>query len=320
MSTGANHGGPDVSAIVINWNTADLLAESLQSLSDFPPSQRSMETIVVDNGSTDGSQAMVRDRWPDVDLLALPENVGFTRANNIGIRQSRGRFLLFINADALVTPGCLDRLLARMDADPRTGAIGPRLTYADGRWQRWTAGREPGIGAAVNYYLFLERLSAHLPGLYLSRDVKSAFQPDWVTSACMLVRRDALDEIGLMDERFFVYMDDVDLCRRLRDAGWHVWYEPAASAVHYMGQSHLRQTGSVSPRALRTFNQYYARRHRKAATLVLQGIEGSGHAMRVCIYSAAALLAGPRPVRRVFRSMARAHWIYCKTSLEATSA
>lgn len=304
---------------MINWNTADLLAECLQSLDAYPATGRSTEILVVDNGSSDGSQQMVRDNWPNVELVALPENVGFTRANNIGIRRSRGEFLLFINADALVTPGCLDRMLERMLSDPRAGAIGPRLTYADGRWQRWTAGREPSIGAALNYYLFLERLSPRWRGLYLGRDVKLAFQPDWVTSACMLVRRAALDEIGLMDEGFFVYMDDVDLCRRLREANWHVWYEPETSAIHYMGQSHLRETGSVSPRALRTFNQYYARRHNAIAIAALQCLEGAGHAIRASLYFGASVLARQRPNYRVFRSMARAHWIYCKTSLEATA-
>lgn len=318
--TGANDPTlPQLSVIVINWNTSDLLAECLQSLAAYPATGRSTEIIVVDNGSHDGSQAMVREHWPNVDLVALPENIGFTRANNVGIRRSRGEFLLFINADALVTQGCLDRLLARMESDPRAGAIGPRLTYADGRWQRWTAGREPALGAAFNYYFFLERLSPRRRGLYLGRDVKHAFQPDWVTSACMLVRRAALDEIGLMDEGFFVYMDDVDLCRRMREANWHVWYEPATSAIHYMGQSHLRETGSVSPRALRTFNQYYARRHNPIATAALQCIEGTGHAIRAFLYYTASVLASGRKTHRAFRSMARAHWIYCKTSLEATA-
>jgi GT2 family glycosyltransferase len=121
-----------------------------------------------------------------------------------------------------------------------------------------------------------------------------------------------------MDERFFVYMDDVDLCRRLREGGWHVWYDPASSAVHYMGQSHLRETGSVSPRALRTFNRYYALHHSVPATVLLKVVEGTGHGVRAALYAGAALATRGRSSHRGMRSMARAHWTYCRTSLEAS--
>lgn len=309
----------DISAVIINWNTGDLLEGCLASLRAHPAPGRRLEIIVVDNGSTDGSQERVRSNWPDVRLVANQANLGFTRATNQGIRVSQGKYLLLINADAQLTAGCLERMLVVMEADPRAGAVGPRLVYGDGRWQRWTAGREPTLGAAINYYFFAERVlptRGRARGLYLGRDVREPFQPDWVTSACMLVRRAAVDEVGLLDERFFVYMDDVDLCRRLREGGWRVWYEPRAEAVHFMGQSHLRETGSVSPRALRTFNRYYAMRHGAPSTVALKVIEGAGHGLRAAAYAtAAAAFARTRGGARL-RSMARAHWTYCKVSLE----
>jgi GT2 family glycosyltransferase len=130
----------------------------------------------------------------------------------------------------------------------------------------------------------------------------------------MLVRRSALDEVGLMDERFFAYMDDVDLCVRVRAAGWNVWYCPEATAVHFMGQSTKRQTGTVSPTALRSFNRYFAMHHGRAATLVLKGIEAVGFGVRTAAYMSLAI-ARPRE-RPHLRAQARAHWFYFKVSLE----
>src|SRR5439155_4408719 len=172
-------------------------------------------------------------------LIANDANLGFARANNQAIRASAGRFVLLLNSDARLGPGCLDRMLGLMEADPSAGAVGPRLVYGPGRWQRWTAGRAPSLWAAINHYLFLGRL---LPGgghrgLYLATDTHRPFRPDWVSGACMLLRRSALDEVGLLDERIFMYMEDVELCERLRRAGWGVWYCPAAEAVHLMGGS-----------------------------------------------------------------------------------
>src|SRR5262249_2238076 len=118
---------PEVSAIIVNWNTRDLLAGCLRSLQAYGPVGRRLETIVVDNGFHDGSADMVRQEWPDVQVIRNTENEGFTRANNRAIRASHGAYLLLINADALLTPDCLDRMLARMEADPKAGAVGPRL-------------------------------------------------------------------------------------------------------------------------------------------------------------------------------------------------
>lgn len=281
-----------VAAIVVNWNTADLLDDCLHSLRDHGPAD--MQVIVVDNGSTDGSAAMVAERWPDVTLIANDDNLGYTRANNQAIARAEGDHLLLINADAMLRPMCLDHMLARMSADPDAAVVGPRLCYADGSFQRWTAGRDPSLGAAIRYFLFLERLgSRNSPGrgLYLSNDVRRPFRPDWVSSACMLVRRSALDAVGGgMDETYFCYMDDVELCARLRGAGWHVWYEPTAEAVHLMGQATRRQTGQASPAALRNFNDYMGRRVGPVRAALIRGLEVLGFGLRAAIYGLSATL------------------------------
>lgn len=307
---------PDVSAIVVNWNTRELLASCLRSLEAHPAAGLTAEAVVVDNGSTDGSVAMTRAAFPGAVVIANEDNAGYTRANNQAIRVSQGRYLLLINTDAELTPHCLERMVARMEADPRVGAVGPRLVFGDGSWQRWTAGRAPSLASAAAYFLFLDRTRAGArAGVYLGRDLPEPMACDWVSSACMLLRRSALDEVGLLDEALFCYMDDVDICQRLRDTGWSVWYEPQAEAIHLMGQTTVRKTGVASPTALRNFNAYYARRHGVAAQVALRGIEATGFGLRAAAYALRGVIRTRRP-----EPMAAAHWRHLKLCLEVRRA
>ncbi len=131
-------------------------------------------------------------------------------------------------------------MLGYFEHDPRAGVVGPRLEYGDGSFQRWTAGRDLTLGSCANYFLMLDRLADRFPslaGIYLAHDTDQPFQPGWVSSAVMAVRRSAFDDVGLLDESIFVYMDDVDLCARMTDRGWSIWYAADATAVHFMGGS-----------------------------------------------------------------------------------
>jgi len=296
--------GVDVSAIVVNWNTADLLADCVAALYAHVPEGVSLEVVVVDNGSSDASVVMVQERFPDVELVVNARNEGYQRANNRGIRAAHGEFLLLVNADAMVGPGAVEVLLERMRRDERAAVVGPRLVYGDGSFQRWTAGRAPDVVAVAAFYVFVERVSrvAARRSLFLAEDVDTAFCPDWVSSACMLVRRSVLDEIGLLDERYFCYMDDVDLCRRATAAGWHVWYEPAATVVHLMGQSSKRQTGATSPAAIRNFNDYVRRHHGAGVAVAARVCEVTGFATRALAYLARSTVSANGD-----RAAARAH-------------
>lgn len=306
----------EVTAVVVTWQSSLVLEDCLRSLAAWVPPHVDLHTVVVDNASGDGTVELVRQRWPAVEVIANTENVGFTRANNQAIRSSRSPWLLLINADARLTAGALDALMSRMDADPRAAIVAPRLVYDDGRWQRWTAGALPGIRSAAAYFLFLERL---LPrrwasaSLYLADDVTEAFRPGWVSSACMLVRRDALDDVGLFDEELFCYMDDVDICARAGQAGWSVWYEPGAEVVHLMGQSSSSRVGAPSPLALRSFNEYVGRHLGPARAAAIRAMEAVGFAARAVVYSARCL--APAPAART-RRQAQTHWVHLRTSLE----
>jgi GT2 family glycosyltransferase len=278
-----------VTVVVVNWNTSDLLDECLASLRDDRGACQ-LDVIVVDNGSSDDSLAMLASRWPEVGVIANPDNRGFSAANNQGIAAATGDYVLLLNSDAALLPGCLDAMLDRMARDPRAGVVGPRLVYGDGSFQRWTAGRVPSVRSALAFALFFDRLFPRA-GMWLGRDVSRAFQPEWVSAACLLVRREVFDDIGSMSERFF-YMEDVDLCERAARCGWHVWYEPGVTAVHLMGQSSQRATGAASPRAIRSLIEWFALRNRRAATFGMRGALAIGFLVRAAIYR---VLATRRP-------------------------
>lgn len=305
----------DVTAVIVNWNTSDLLDECLCSIREHGGDRR-IQTIVVDNASDDGSVEMLRTRWPDVHVIENEINVGFCRANNQAIERSTSPWLLLINADAVLTPGALDAMAGRAMADRDAAIIGPRLVYGDGRFQRWTAGAEPTLRSVGIYLAGLDRLSSRLPslhGTYLGHDTADAFRPDWVSSACMLVRKAALDDVGMLDERIFVYMDDVELCRRAREGHWSVWYEPAATVVHLMGQSTKLRTGRASPEALRSFNRYFAVHQGTRRLHVLRAMQIVGFGGRALAYLA---ISAARPGGH-HRSSASAHFTHLKLSLDA---
>jgi GT2 family glycosyltransferase len=223
-----------LSIIIVNWNTRDLLRDCLSSLFDDP--QADYEVIVVDNGSSDGSACMIRHEFPAVQLIENTQNDGYARANNLGIRSSCGRYLLLLNSDTLVSAGALPRLIDFMEQHPTAGACGPRLVRADGRPQSYAFGGDPTLG-----YLLRRGASQLLLHRPLHDWATSAtLAVDWVSGACLLARRAAIQQAGPLDERFFMYFEDNEWCLRIRKAGWSVYYYPAVEIVHLGGQSLAR--------------------------------------------------------------------------------
>ena len=315
--TGGRRGG-GVSVLVINWNTRELLEPCLSSVLSGDAADLVEEVVVVDNGSTDGSVDELEARWPQVKVVRNTDNLGYTKASNQGLAHCHGDYVLLLNTDAWLTPGALPRMVERMASDPRCAVIGPRLEYGDGRWQRWTAGRAPGLGSAAAYLLFLDRTKRFaLRSIYLGADVDRPLQCDWVSSACMLVRRSAFTEIGGMDETYFCYMDDVDVCQRMRDLGWTVWYDPTARAVHLMGGATTKErTSLASPMALRSFNRYFSRQHGRRSAAMLRVLQVSGYGARAGIYRC---LATFRRGDQTARTAARQHWRNVTICLEGDS-
>lgn len=303
----------DLTTVVVNWNTVGLLDDCLRSIVDATPPEVVNEIVVVDNGSHDGSVAHLAARWPDVRVMASATNEGFCRANNRAIRASSAPFVLLVNTDARLAPGAVVELLRYFHADPHAGAVGPRLTYADGSFQRWTAGRLLTLRSAAVYLLMLDRLPVWRDrGLYLAHDTTQPFRAGWVSSAVMALRRSALDDVGLLDESIFVYMDDVDLCDRLARRGWVTWYAADTTAVHFMGASSVRDPAAASAAALAGMNTWFARRHGRAAVLTLRLLEIVGFATRAAAYA----VQGSAGRSRTAHSRARSHLVHLRQALE----
>ncbi len=229
----------DLSIIIVNWNTRELLASCLQSVSDNLRATAGLkvETFVVDNASADGSAAMVREHFPWVRLLENGQNAGFAQANNQAIRQSGGRYLLLLNPDTEVRPGALAALFSFMEAHPEAGAAGARLLNTDGSLQP-SCTLTPTPGRELWLLLHLDALYPRYARYAMSEwDTGKPRAVEVLKGACLLLRREALDQAGPFDEEYFMYSEEVDLCRRIRLGGWQIYWVPQAEVIHYEGQS-----------------------------------------------------------------------------------
>jgi len=255
----------DLAVIVVSWNVRDLLRRCLESLKasqqiEFLPSLSATHpseshkqqptiyravVVVVDNASSDGSAEMVRRDFPWVHLIASGQNLGFTTANNLAIRQLTTQvfpsYFLFLNPDTEVAPDALRLMLDYMTRHPEVGLLGPKLLNPDGTVQS-SRRRFPTLATAfVESTVIQWRLWKDSPLLkryyVLDRSDDETQEVDWVTGACFMVRREALENVGLMDEGFFMYSEELDWCRRMKEQGWKVVYLSAARVVHYGAQS-----------------------------------------------------------------------------------
>lgn len=225
----------DLSVLVVNWNTRDLLAQCVQSVYDTVGGVE-FEVIVVDNGSTDGSQAMLRERFPAIHMIANEENAGFTRANNQAIGASRGRYVLLLNSDTIVQPGALEAMVRFADCRPEAGIIGCQLLNADLSLQlSW-----------AQFPTFWSELWGCNVRKRRSTADALAYEVDWVGGACLLARREAIEQVGPLDEGFFMYSEEADWCFRMVKSGWKVYYLLGGQVVHLGGRS----TQQVSDRML----------------------------------------------------------------------
>lgn len=234
----------DLSIIVVSWNVKDLLRACLNSvaegLSSGKSRELSTEVIVVDNASSDGTVGMLREEFPQIDLIANEQNLGFTQGNNQGIAFSDSRCVLLLNPDTEIVGDALGEMVAYMDAHDSVGALGPQLLDPDGQVQS-SRRRFPGLRTAYVESTFLQpRVTGTdiLERYYvLDRPDNEIQAVDWVVGACLLMRRKTLEEVGPLDERFFMYSEELDWCYRARKLGWEVIYFPTAQVVHHVGKS-----------------------------------------------------------------------------------
>ncbi|MFA5238857.1 MAG: glycosyltransferase family 2 protein [Phycisphaerae bacterium] len=229
----------DISVIIVSWNAKQHLINCLKSILDTVDGY-SQEIIVVDNASFDGSPDAVISQFPQVTVIRNKENLGFGRANNIAIRMSKGRYICLVNSDVIVLKDCIKKLITFMDSHQDAGMVGPKILNPDGSLQPQCR-YFPTIWNSLCQVLNLSGLfpkSAFFSEPFMKHWTYDETRKVDVLSGCFwLVRREALDEVGLLDEDFFIYGEDVDWCKRFHDAGWDVVFYHSAEAIHFGGAS-----------------------------------------------------------------------------------
>lgn len=268
MTRGSGAPAPEVSVVIVNYNGGALLARCLWSLRDNPPS-RPFEVIVRDNASTDDSRSIVRDVMPGAQLVEGATNVGLCRAFNAAAALARAPLLLSLDSDTEVTPGAVEDMARWLDANPGSGACGSTLVYPDGSPQRTARAFPTPMAGLFGRRSALTRLWPGNPfsRRYMMADHEGADTPyevDTLSTACMMVRRSVIDEVGAYDERYFVYWSDTDWCRRIKAAGHAIVTLPTSTVVH---NENIKTSHRKVPRAKMVLDfhrgayRYYATHH-----------------------------------------------------------
>lgn len=243
----------DVTVVIVSYRVPELLARCLASIRDTTTA-RAVRSVVVDNASGDGTVEQIQRNFPQVTVIANEENRGFSIASNQATAAAESEAILFLNPDTELQPHALDEMLDFLESHPDVGVIGPRLVYPDGQTQP-SRRRDPTLLIALVESTLIQRWWPRCPVLahYYAGDQSEGEtqQVDWLVGACLLIRRAALRKAGGFDERFFMYSEEMDLCRRIRENGWRVVYLPSARVTHHEGRSSEQNLA----RRARTFNE-----------------------------------------------------------------
>jgi len=281
----------DISVVIVGWNAKHYLDLCLESLAKAPP-RRSKEVFVVDNASTDDSVEMIEAKYPWVKLIKSSENLGFAKGNNVAIRQCQGRYIALVNPDVIVFPGCLDALADFLDENPKVGNVGPRVFNSDMSMQS-TCRRFPTLW---NNFCSATRLESLFEGnrffagehmFYFPHDRTLAV--DVIVGCFSMIRRETFYEVGLLDEDLFMYGDDVDWCRRARNAGWEVMFYPGGQAIHDRGKTTAPYPVRFAVAQQRSVLHYWKKHHSFFGVLGIKSIMIFHHLMRYTIATFSSL-------------------------------
>jgi GT2 family glycosyltransferase len=224
----------DLSVIIVNWNTRDLLVRCLNSITEATQRMKT-EVFVVDNGSSDGSGRSVKEMFSEAILIENETNLGFAGANNQALRRSKGNYLLLLNPDTQVKQGAIQKLISLMDAHPDVGITGVQLLNADGSKQNSIANFPSLVTELLNKSLLRWLFPKKFPGKESS--YSGPVEVESVIGACMMVRRDAIKQVGLLDEDYFLFLEETDWCYRMKRKGWKIYHAPQAEVYHFQGKS-----------------------------------------------------------------------------------
>ncbi len=303
----------DLSVITVSWNVRDLLRDCLKSV-ETNRDGINIEMIVVDAASSDGSVEMVREEFPWVKLIASAENLGFPRGNNVGILASSGRHILLLNPDTVVLDNALKIMVDYLDNHLSVGAVGPQLLNADGSVQS-SRRRFPTFWTGVFESTWLERFAPRrILQRYYAQDLPDNRESDvdWIIGACLMVPRRVVERVGLLDEGYFMYSEELDWCRRIKDAGWRVIYLPWARIMHFVGKSSEQAITARHVNFQQAKLRYFRKHHGRFAAGVLRLLLLANYSWQLVLEASKGLLGHKRTMRQ---QRVRSYWQVIRSGL-----
>ncbi|MBZ4687992.1 MAG: glycosyl transferase family 2 [Clostridiales bacterium] len=280
----------DLSVIIVSYNNKKLLKQTIDSIYDTRQNIN-FEIIVVDNKSTDGSVELIKQNYNQVKLIENKNNLGFSKANNIGIKQSKGRYILLLNSDTIVTDNCFEKCIKYMKQHPDIGALGCKVVLPDGKLD--PACKRSFPTPEVSFYR-MTGLSKLFPKskrfgkynlTYLDED--EIHEVDCLVGAFMMVKRETIEQVGLLDEDFFMYGEDIDWCYRIKNAGWKIVYYPEAQIIHYKGGSSDKKNPKLIYEFYRSmylfYNKHYKDKYSFLTTLLVYSGIGTILALKLVL-------------------------------------
>lgn len=290
----------DLSVIIVSWNSKLYLSDCLRSIFSETISHE-VEVIVVDNSSTDGSSKEVEINFPNVKLIQNSHNMGFATASNIGIKYGTGRYICLVNSDIKILDRCLDRMCDYMDGNPCVGMLGPKILNRDMTQQK-SCRQFPTLWNNFCPAVGLDKVFPNLiffSGEQILISADNVHKVDALSGCLVMVRRSALAEVGLLDEKFFIYSEDVDWCKRFWDMNWKVIFYPHAKAIHYGGRSSTHEPIRFSVEQVKAKLQYWRKHHNFLKVKILTFIELFRQSIRIAI-RVFLLLAVPTQRKQIY--------------------
>ena len=303
---------PNLSIIIVSWNVRELLENCLRSV--LAQGEIGLQIIVVESASSDGSQEMVAAQFPEVELIACSENVGFPKGNNIGLEKANGRYILLLNPDTVIHENALATMMTYLQENPKAGVVGAQLLNADGSVQS-SRRRLPTMWTAIFESTWLQPYAPQpLLDHYYAQDVPDGETAvvDWLMGACLMLRREVVSQVGGLDEAYFMYSEELDYCRRIQQAGWQVVYYPQAQVTHLSGKSSEQ---AVTQRHIH-FNQaklrYFRKYHGRFAAGFLRLFLLKSYGWQLIIEAAKGAIGHKRPLRW---QRVKAYWLVLRSGL-----
>ena len=301
----------DLTIVIVNWNVGQLVCQALASIYESPSARQvdgclvlqdlSTSIVVVDNASGDDSVDRIRSEHPGVGIVESPINVGFSAGNNLALRHCKSPYVLLLNPDAEVVDDAIPTLVEHLQEHATAGIVGPQLRYGDGTYQS-SRRRFPTLLTAIWESTLLAEWFPRNPWLrrYHMADTPDdeAQRVDWINGACMLVRGEILSRVGLLDEGFFMYSEELDWCNRAKEAGWEIWYQPEAIVIHHEARSSDQVSVLKHIRFGASKIRYFAKHHGPLAARTLRAYLLADYTMRWLVEAVKWALGHKRPLRR----------------------